>query len=344
MRILSTPPTPTPIFESSKIAIVINNAVVTDKLGPRLHYHITGAPLKAYILKKNKWSTITYDKVNWITLAQYLKTVPTNLLKLQHGWQQTGSQNKLMYGSNSDDNNNGLCCLGCGKEEIKFHYMTCVHQPGYKQVVRETNSLEKYLTTRNTHPDIKAILILSIRSFLTGTNPTPKWTTTDPSIQETIRRAFEDQCEIGWTNFFIRRISSQWKLAQELKDGLMKFLPMESSSLDTKHCKSGQQTCATNLCKGVMFFALNRWQIRNNTFHDKQTKREYTKGHEHLISEVTKRYFENKPNHPAINRFMGNPLYDIITGTDSTMATWRTSLYDLILKYLSPNLISSHLI
>ena len=109
---------------------------------------------------------MTYDKVDWTTLAQYLKTVPsgklTNLLKLQHGWQQTASRNKLMYGSDSDESNDGLCPLGCGKEEIKFHYMTCVHQPGYSQVVRETNSLEKYLTTRNTHPDIKAILIRSI--------------------------------------------------------------------------------------------------------------------------------------------------------------------------------------
>ena len=105
--------------------------------------------VQGYLLKKNKWTTKTYDKVDWITLAQYLKTVPsgklTNLLKLQHGWQQTASRNKLMYGFDSDDDNNGLCPLGCGKEEIK-----CVHQPGYSQVVRETNSLEKYLTTRNT--------------------------------------------------------------------------------------------------------------------------------------------------------------------------------------------------
>ena len=93
-----------------------------------------------------------------------------------------------MYGSESDDENNngGLCPFGCGSEEVKFHYLlTCVHQPGYSQVVRETNSLEKYLTTRNTHPDIKAILIRSIRSFLTGAEPTLDWTTKDP-IQDTI--------------------------------------------------------------------------------------------------------------------------------------------------------------
>ena len=200
---------------------------------------------------------------------------------------------------------------------------------------RNSATIWNFCWTRNTHPNIKAILIRSIRSFLTGTNPTLNWTTTDP-IQETIKRAFEDQCEIGWTNFFVGRISSQWKLAQERW-----YTDISSNGIKLPRHQTSQ-TWATNLCRRVIFFALNRWQIRNETFHDKRTKREYTKEREHLISEVTTRYFENKPNHPAINWLMGNPLYDIITGTNSTMATWRTS-YDLILKYLSPSLITSYL-
>ena len=210
MRTSKIPSTEIPVFESSKISITINNAVVTDKLGSRLCYHITGAPLKMYLLQKNTWHIRTYEKVDWITLDQYLKTVPsgklTKLLKLQHGWQQTASRNRLMYGTDDNDDNgdDGQRPLGCGKEEIKFHYLTCVHQPGYSQVVRETNSLEKYLSTRNTHPDIKAILIHSIRSYLTSTEPTLDWTTKDP-IQDTIKQAFEDQCEI----FLGRCISSQ---------------------------------------------------------------------------------------------------------------------------------------
>ena len=117
------------VFESNKIAIIINNAVVvTDKLGgPRLCYHITGAPpLKKDLLHKNA------KQVHWITsLDQYLKTVPsgkvTNIIKLQHGWQQTAtsSRNKLiMYHEDDDDEENsredGICPLDCGCEEIQF--------------------------------------------------------------------------------------------------------------------------------------------------------------------------------------------------------------------------------
>ena len=115
MRISDAPPTPIPIFESNTIAVAISNAIVTDKLGSRLRYHITGAPLKNYLLKKNTWNTQTYEKVDWITLDQYLKMVPsgklTNLLKLQHGWQQTESRNKLMYRDDSDNDNMGLPML-----------------------------------------------------------------------------------------------------------------------------------------------------------------------------------------------------------------------------------------
>ena len=142
------------------------------------------------------------------------------------------------------------------------------------------------------------------------------------------------------TNFFIGRISSQWKVAQD-----QWYTDFSSNGIKLPRHQTSQ-IWATNLCRRIMFFALNRrWQIRNKTFHNKRTKREYTKECEHLISKVSmKCYFENKPDHPAVNRLMvGNTLvYDIITGTNATMATWR-SWYDLILRYLSPSLITSYL-
>lgn len=172
-----------------------------------------------------------------------------------------------MYGDDSDNDTMGLCPLGCGcEDEIKFHYMTCIDQPGYSQVIRETNSLEQYLTTRNTHPDIKAILVRSIRSYLIGTTPTFNWITNNPIQDTSIHKAFDDQCAIGWKNFFIGHISSQWKLAQD------KWYTELSSKGFKLPRHQTSQIWATNLCRLTMFFALNRWQIRNEAFHDKRTK------------------------------------------------------------------------
>ena len=47
------------------------------------------------------------------------------------------------------------------------------------------------------------------------------------------------------------------------------------------------QTWATNLCKRLMFLALNWWQIRNEAYHDCASKYTYTREHAELIMEVT---------------------------------------------------------
>lgn len=91
-----------------------------------------------------------------------------------------------------------------------------------------------------------------------------------------------------------------------------------------------------------MFFTLNRWQIRNETFHEKRTRRAYLRDRKQLINDITERYMESKPAHPAINRLMGMQLTDIIMSTNSRMATWKKS-YDLVINYLKPGLITSYL-
>ena len=91
-----------------------------------------------------------------------------------------------------------------------------------------------------------------------------------------------------------------------------------------------------------MFIALNRWQIRNEAYHDSASKYAYNRDRLRLISDVTTRYFETKPDHFAITRLMSNPLEDLISGTNSIMKSWKKT-YDLVLKFLKPSLITSYL-
>ena len=44
-------PAPIPIFSSRAVAVLINNAVITDKMDEkRIRQHITSRPLRAYLL------------------------------------------------------------------------------------------------------------------------------------------------------------------------------------------------------------------------------------------------------------------------------------------------------
>ena len=102
------------------------------------------------------------------------------------------------------------------------------------------------------------------------------------------------------------------------------------------------QVWATNLCRRVMFLALNWWQIRNEVYHDRVSKYSYLRDREVLIAEVSARFEIIQPDHPAVNRLFSNSLDQLITSTNSSMQAWMTS-YDLITKFLRPHLITSYL-
>ena len=91
-----------------------------------------------------------------------------------------------------------------------------------------------------------------------------------------------------------------------------------------------------------MFLALNRWQIRNEVYHDRVSKYSYLRDREVLIAEVSARFEIIQPDHPAVNRLFSNSLDQLITSTNSSMQAWMTS-YDLITKFLRPHLITSYL-
>ena len=91
-----------------------------------------------------------------------------------------------------------------------------------------------------------------------------------------------------------------------------------------------------------MHLALNKWQIQNEVYHDSVSKFGYACERQHLISDITTRYFNSVPEHPAVNQLMSNSFEDLVTGTNSTMRTWKTS-FDLVVKFISPHLITSYL-
>lgn len=126
------------------VAILINNAVITDTtMGKRIRQHITGRPLRNYLLQTNKWTKETMELVDWNTLGKYTKTVlhnkkTTNLVKLMHGWQFSTTGRQSLMRTDDDDDDTGMnrdCPLGCGCREDDHHYLVCEKQPGIQKGV-----------------------------------------------------------------------------------------------------------------------------------------------------------------------------------------------------------------
>lgn len=201
---------PTPkisVFQSNCVAALINNSVITDKLGIRLRTHITSKLLIQYLLARNHWTQQVFESIDWISLEKYLITVTDskhkNLIKLIHGWQHTSQRETMLRDLDTESNGlDGTCPMGCGAVEDNHHHLCCPKQPGCKQLPREIKTIVKHLKNSKTHPDIEAILQRSIMSVLSGDVPSLNWTTHDP-LQEIISEAFHEQTRIGWTQLFV---------------------------------------------------------------------------------------------------------------------------------------------
>ena len=191
------------------------------------------------------------------------------------------------------------------------------------------------LEKRNTHPDLTKILIRSIRAYLSQEKPSLNWTPSD-QVQTTVKEAFYVQDKIGWKGIFTGHLGNKWRQAQQewydqLHDNGVK-VPRGQTGL----------TWAKALLQKLMHFALNRWQIRNETYHENQTREQYNEDRENMTNEIKSKYEGEFPQHPAIDRLMRIPEEELTSGPNGPMRAWLNS-YELIMKYLAPRLITSFL-
>ena len=88
-----------------------------------------GNDLKDYICKKSKWSSSTFNSVDWEGFHRYTNTLNkvqhTNVVKLAHKWINDGYQKDLF----SEGIEQTLCPAGCGRMEAHQHYLTCFAPP-----------------------------------------------------------------------------------------------------------------------------------------------------------------------------------------------------------------------
>ena len=91
-----------------------------------------------------------------------------------------------------------------------------------------------------------------------------------------------------------------------------------------------------------MHFALNRWQIRNEAYHDKQTRDKYESEQKLMTEEIRQRFEKPAPSHPAIDRLMHVKEDELTSGPNGPMRAWLDT-YELVMKYLAPSLITTFL-
>jgi hypothetical protein len=106
---------------SHTISISHNNSILTSHPRQIILRELHENPIKEKILKDNKWSTSTFNKVNWDTFRLAMSSISrchqVSICKLTNGLWNTNEQNCRYYGKPNN-------CPYCSSPETLAHIFT----------------------------------------------------------------------------------------------------------------------------------------------------------------------------------------------------------------------------
>ena len=112
-----------------------------------------------------------------------------------------------------------------------------------------------------------------------------------------VQYALNEQDAIGWDQFFKGRLSKEWQLIQE--DNEYEHLRQQGEKIPSH--QTGMWW-TNRMIQLIIYFALNEWQVRNDTLHEKKEKiaREERRNH---LKELTFKLYEahRRADHKTIS-------------------------------------------
>jgi hypothetical protein len=145
-------------------------------------------------------NTIDWDNLD-IALHKLPITVVVQRSKMIHGWQNTGTQKKMILDSKKDhdewdmDPNEALQCPMCKEPEEQLHYAKCQHTIMRQMRQQELQTLQKNLRNLQTYGDIIALWAQHINQ-----QPSTNTFVINNSMDQLVNIAIKQQSQIGWNN------------------------------------------------------------------------------------------------------------------------------------------------
>ena len=325
------------IFQSSKIALIINSSVVTSNVKEEIKYAMKYTPLQTYLCQKNNWTPDTFQLTDWPSFARYFKSIPMakriKVSKLIHDWQNTGAQKERFARShnrkeplNEDAYQaSSQCPMQCGESEIPLHYLYCKNNPKPDETTRCIRSIARWMKKAGTHKPLIPILIKAMTNWLANGKLTIKWKFAQDEDHEGITQALTEQQQIGWHNFFKGRISKTWTEIQQREYSRQSQHRIDTNDVPLPKHYSGNWWAA-NLIKQVVFMSLNLWQIRNDALHSDKAMNEYNTQRRSLLMQIGIWYdrmneFENEDS-----KYFHRPYLERQTDPNYAIQAWCISI------------------
>ena len=239
--------------------LVFPTGTVTSHYESSLRYQATAEPMRNHLRERNKWSLDVMTTINWKSHGTSIRNhmnKRTHVIKLVNGILPT---NAKLHRNDNIRNRRPKCRL---EKEDWEHTIRCDTPERNEWRTRMLKAVDDKCVTLKTHPELRALLVQSIRQWL-------QWTPKDPDDQFTIKPDLHDsvimtrlivrQNGIGWKHILLGRFSTDWS---EIQDD------QYASMLNTKGNKrrTGQrwQTAIIGELWNQWFML---WEMRNSDLH-----------------------------------------------------------------------------
>jgi len=155
-----------------------------------------------------------------------------------------------------------------------------------------------------------------------ASEPTPLISGNDQDPLEcTTSLAHSEQSILGWNQAFKGRISKKWTAAQSMWYDNMRHNQHSKTKLPMSYTRS---IWMKKLIVQLIFYNLNRWQIRNEAAHASESAETYEKNRERFTATITALYQLNAESDETSSIYR-QPRKDILTMSNERLSNWLQS-------------------
>ena len=314
-RQLHSRPLQTKAHSGNQISLLLEGHIVTTKLQNQLRFAFTAPLLQTYIQRKENWDDHLFAMIDWPAHGKYLASLPfpkrVNVIKMLHNWQYTKSRAMLFQ-----DSDLNTCPLGCGHEETALHHLSCPKIPG-----SDLRSINRWMSHNNTAPPVQLAIITSLQAWI-ASEPTPLFSANDQdSIERQTSLAHSEQSILGWDQAFKGRLSKKWTHAQGMWYDNMRHNLHSTEKFPKSYTGP---IWMKKLVAQLIFYNLNRWQIRNEAAHASDTAAEYEHTRDRYKETITALYQKNADSEGTTSIYR-QPLSDVLTMSNERLSNWLHS-------------------
>ena len=197
-----------------------------------------------------------------------------------------------------------------------MHHLGCSSLPA-----ADLRSINRWMSHQNTAPPVQLAIMRSLKAWIAGEPILPFSGITTDKLDRLTALAHTEQSLIGWAQVFKGRLSKKWTLAQGTWYDHMRHNLPSSEKFPKRYTGP---IWMKKLVAQLIFYNLNRWQIRNEAAHATESAEEYRKIRERHQSTITALY-QRHSEEPDTHALYTQPLEDILNMPNDRLVNWLQS-------------------